>query len=222
MNSRIKAPLAFAGLFLLLPGCSLFTEVKEPPYSVQSQAAGFELRQYPSYLVAQVSVQADFEEAGNRAFRLLFRYIDGNNRKEAKIAMTAPVNQTSESEAKAEEGEKIEMTSPVNQTQTGKDTYTVQFVMPESYTMSTLPEPLDDRVILKEEPARLMAVRQYSGSWSRESYEENLAALKESLAEAGLETKGSPLWSRYDPPRTLWFLRRNEIMLEVVEKPNRP
>ena len=222
MQSHITAPFAFAGLFLLLPACSLFTEVKEPAYSVQKQTKGFELRKYPSYLVAQVSVQSDFEEAGNQAFRPLFRYIDGNNRKAAKIAMTAPVNQKSESGLEEARGEQIEMTTPVNQKQTGEDTYTVQFVMPDSYTMSPLPEPLDDRITLKEEPARLMAVRQYTGSWSRESYEENLAALQDSLAEAGLEAKGPPLWSRYDPPRTLWFLRRNEIMLEVVEKPNRP
>ena len=33
-----------------------------------------------------------------------------------------------------------------------------------------------------------------------------------------IELAGEPLWSRYDPPFMPWFLRRNEVQVEVKAK----
>jgi hypothetical protein len=35
------------------------------------------------------------------------------------------------------------------------------------------------------------------------------------MTEAGLRWRGEPAWAGYDPPWKPWFLRRNEIWLEV-------
>ena len=66
---------------------------EQQPYEVLEQGDGFELRHYPAHVVAEVEVEGSFEDAGNRAFRSLFRYITGHNRSQESVAMTAPVVQ---------------------------------------------------------------------------------------------------------------------------------
>jgi hypothetical protein len=150
-------------------------------------------------------VQGSLEEAGNEAFRLLAGYIFGKNRGEKKIAMTAPVAQTPA---------KIAMTAPVAQTATDGG-MVVRFTMPSEWTLETLPEPLDPRVQLVALPPRTVAVLRYSGFWSEARYTEHLEKLKAALAREGVRWEGEPVWARYNPPITPWFLRRNEIWLDV-------
>lgn len=187
--------------------------IEEPKYEVVHTYPMFELRQYAPYLVAETEVTGDFDKVGNQAFRILADYIFGNNRSKTKMAMTAPVNQ------RPAEGEKIDMAAPVGQKpgESGPNSYVLSFVMPSGYTLDSLPTPNDPRVHLREVPARLMAVRRYSGRWTRSNYEENLRILRLAVQEAGLETTGDPVYARYNPPFTLWFMRRNEVMLQVVQ-----
>jgi len=92
--------------------------------------------------------------------------------------MTAPVSQTNTSE-------KIAMTAPVNMQQTeGK--YAVSFLMPSRYTLETLPEPLDDSVVIKEIPPQKIAAIRYSGTWSQERYEAQKISLEEFLQTKGM------------------------------------
>ncbi len=88
-------------------------------------------------------------------------------------------------------------------------------MMPGGYTLDTLPVPNDPRVTLRVLPARQFAVIRYSGTWSHDNYDRHLARLRKGLADAGVVTTGEPVWARYDPPFKPWFLRTNEIMLEV-------
>lgn len=91
----------------------------------------------------------------------------------------------------------------------------LQFAMPREWTLETLPEPLDSQVTLREIPARTVAVIRYSGTWSQHRYEKHLKMLQGALEQAGLRWHGAALWARYDPPWMPWFLRRNEIWLEL-------
>jgi hypothetical protein len=182
--------------------------IEEPAYEVVKTFDDFEVRRYAPTIVAQTAVQAGFEDAGNQAFRILAGYIFGKNRGERKIAMTAPVAQTPQ---------KIAMTAPVAQTAAG-DATLVQFTMPREWTLETLPEPLDERVQLKAIPARTFAVIRYGGTWSEARYQEHLEKLKAALAREGLRWSGEPVWARYNPPMMPWFLRRNEIWLELPDK----
>ena len=181
--------------------------IEEPNYTVIEQAEDFELRQYEPYIVAETLVEGDFSEVGNEGFRRLAGYIFGKNRKEESIDMTAPVNQEPSSE-------KIAMTAPVNQ-QVEDGKWRITFTMPAEYSMETLPMPLDDRVILKQEPGRLMAAIRYSGTWSRDRYQEKEASLRSFIGEHGLKIVGEPVFARYNAPYTLWFLRRNEVLIPV-------
>ncbi|MBK1720821.1 heme-binding protein [Thiocystis violacea] len=185
--------------------------IEEPKYEVVRTYPLFELRQYAPYLVAETEVTGDFEDVGNQAFGILADYIFGNNRSKTKLAMTAPVNQ------RPAEGEKIPMTAPVSQRTSASDagSYVFSFVMPSGYRLDTLPTPNNPRIALREEPAKRMAVRRYSGRWTRSNYEENRRILLMAVQEAGLKPIGDPLYARYNPPFTPWFLRRNEVMVEI-------
>ena len=125
--------------------------------------------------------------------------------------MTAPVTVTAQTTAP----QKIEMTAPVTQAPT-EGGYVVQFVMPAEFTLETLPEPVDPQVHLKAMPAARYGVIRYSGFWSQSNYDTHLATLRAALDAAGLMTTGEPIYSRYDPPWTPWFARRNEIWLKLL------
>lgn len=182
--------------------------IEEPSYDVVRQLDGVEVRQYAPYAVAQVTVAGDAKEAGNQAFPILAGYIFGKNKGERKFEMTAPVTQT-------EVPVKLEMTAPVTQTP-APGGYLVQFVLPRGVTLASAPEPLDPRVRLREVPATRVAVIRYSGFWSQANYDEHLAKLQQALGAAGLHWTGEPTLSRYNPPFTPWFLRRNEIWLTLA------
>ena len=190
----------------MLPLTSHATE--EPTFTVQRTLDGIELREYSPYTVAEVLVAADANDAGNRAFPILAGYIFGKNKGERKMAMTAPVTQ-------AAVPMKLEMTAPVTQTATAGG-YLVQFVLPKGITTANAPEPLDSRVMLRDVPPKRVAVIRYSGFWSESNYNEHLAQLQKGLRAATIAWTGEPVLSRYDPPFTPWFLRRNEIWLDLA------
>jgi hypothetical protein len=204
MKSQL-ASLA-ASLIALLPVTA--AAVEEAEYSVLKKDGAMELRAYAASIVAETRVEADFEDAGNRAFRKLFRYIDGDNVAQQEIAMTAPVSQ-------APVPEKIAMTAPVAQRPTAGG-WVVSFMMPASYTMDTIPQPSDPAVQLRAVPAYRAAVVRYSGFWSEEGFQEHLQELRSWIATHNLEVAGDPIWARYDPPFKPWFMRRNEILIPVL------
>jgi hypothetical protein len=189
---------------------------EQPKYDTIRKYEGFELRYYAPYLVAEIVVSGDFDKVGNEAFKILFSYISGNNRKKKEIRMTAPVTQSPVNES----GEKIAMTAPVVQSPQApnQNSYIFGFIMPSKYTLDTLPEPGDPRIRLRQVKARLMAARTYSGTWSEKRYRRNETALLNSVRSAGLITVSGAVFARYNSPFTLWFLRRNEVLLEVKEK----
>lgn len=184
---------------------------EQPTYTVERAEGHFELRRYAPRVVAETLVEGEFEASGNEAFRRLAGYIGGANRGRTSIAMTAPVTQESGSE-------KIAMTAPVTQEADGSR-FRFTFTMPAEHTLETLPEPLDDRVRLRPEPPRRVAAIRYRGTWSRARYETERERLQQWIRAAGLTPAGAapPVWARYDPPFMPWFLRRNEIWIEVAD-----
>jgi effector-binding domain-containing protein len=186
-------------------GCA--TTVEEINYKLISKSENFELRDYPPIIVAETVVDGTLEEAGNNAFKKLFDYISGKNRSQSKIAMTAPVSQVPASE-------KIAMTAPVSQKR-AEGGWVVSFTMPMSYKMDDLPVPEDPDVTLRQIPARRMACVQYSGMWSEERYNRYRGELESWIEKNGFIILGEPVWARYNPPFTPWFLRRNEILIPV-------
>ena len=164
----------------VLPGLS--HAIEEPAYTTVRTVDGIELRDYAAYTVAEVLVNADASDAGNRAFPILAGYIFGKNKGERTFAMTAPVTQTAAPV-------KMEMTAPVTQTPAAGG-YVVQFVLPKGVTLANAPEPLDARVVLREVAPQRVAVSRYSGFWSKSHYSEHLAKLQSCLLSAYIAWTG--------------------------------
>ena len=188
-------------------GVGTVMAIEEPGYAVVEKSGDFELRMYEPFIVAETVVDGTFDDVGSEAFDRLGGYIFGNNRSRTSIDMTAPVTQTPASE-------RIAMTAPVSQTQRDGE-WRVTFTMPAGYTMQTLPEPIDTRVLLKQQPGRLVAAIRYSGTWARERYQAHERQLASMIAERGLRPVGDPIFARYNSPFSLWFLRRNEVLIPV-------
>lgn len=182
---------------------------ERPAFTVVKQYDSFEVREYPPLLVAETTVDGDRDEASSAGFRLLAAYIFGGNQGAKSIAMTAPVTQQPA-------GQTIAMTSPVTQTATGDKHWVIQFTMPSTFTtLDQLPTPNNPAVTLRAIPKRTVAVIAYSGVWSEALYAKHLAKLHEGVTKAGLHPQGAAMFARYDPPWKPWFLRTNEIQIEV-------
>ena len=196
--------------------------LEEPDYNVISQKTGYEIRQYNSYIVAEVEVEWNQNEALNNWFRYLAGYIFWGNTNKDSIKMTAPVSETQTYEkismtvpVMETESTSISMTAPVMDTPNTQWSRIVQFTMPRKYTLETLPIPDNDKVTLREIPAKKVAVLRYSGYAS----EKRVTAKKEKLLEL-LERDNMKLLSnitsaQYNPPLSFPLTRRNEVMIEV-------
>lgn len=184
-------------------------DVAEPSFTVVSKDGDFEVRRYDPMIIAHVTVTGDRGTAANRGFRVLADYIFGANRPGEKIAMTAPVIQ----EPAARDGQKIAMTAPVLQEPAGADTWTVTFVMPAEFTIDTLPAPKSDKITIEKVPGDTMAVVRFSGFNTKARLDEETERLQSFMADKNLPAKGTPRFAFYNPPWTLPFLRRNEVMI---------
>ena len=208
MFSGLKRHLPAAFAVAILAAVHAPAEaVEEAEYKVVKKDGDIELRDYEASIVAETLVKSDFKGASNKAFRTLFRYIDGENEASGKIAMTAPVSQEPGSQ-------KIDMTAPVSQ-EAAEDGWSVSFMMPASFTMETIPKPTNPAVKIREIPAYRAAAIRYSGTWSEKNYNEHHDLLTGWLHEQGLQPAGPAVWARYNAPFTPWFMRRNEILIRV-------
>ena len=167
---------------------------EQQPYRVLSVHDGYEVREYPSYVLVQVDVVGDFMTAGNIAFSPLVRYISGNNTSGQRMAMTAPVIQETQ-----------------NETQ-----HTVSFVLPAGMDPTSLPIPRDARVRTVVVPTHKAAVRKFGGSWNETRFRSNGEALLAAVRGAGLQTEGDVYFARFDPPWKPGFLKKNEALIRLV------
>jgi hypothetical protein len=205
-KSTLRLALAAAVAAALVSSSAM--AIEEAAYTVVEARGAIELRDYEPRILVETTVEGDFEESGNRAFRLLFNYISGANRSQTKIEMTSPVSQEAASE-------KIPMTAPVSQ-ERGPEGWRVAFLLPASYSWETAPRPTDERVSLRRIPAQRMAAIRFSGTWGWSRFAEHESTLRAFMAEQGLEATGAPEFARYNPPFTPWFLRRNEVLIPVA------
>lgn len=185
--------------------------IEEPKYEVLEASGVFEVRAYSSLIVAETLVSGTMDEASSKGFRRIADYIFGGNTsntgEKQKISMTAPVT----IEPKAEE---ISMTATVTLKEEG-GRWRVHFVMPAEYTMATLPSPNKANVTLREVPPQKYAVITFSGLAGEKKVALKTKKLEQWLTEEKLARQGASQLARYNPPWTLPFFRRNEVMIAI-------
>ena len=164
--------------------------IEEPVYQVEKawEAEQIEIRAYAPRVMAVTGMDEDTDGG----FRVLAGYIFGGNAEEEKIAMTAPVQQSMAGEKE------------------------MAFMMPAEYAIEDLPAPEDQRVSFREAPAYTAAVIQFSGWASAEKADEKWQQLRGFLIAEGIDITGEPTLNQYNPPWTLPFMRRNEIIVPVA------
>jgi SOUL heme-binding protein len=184
----------------------IVSNVEQAKYEVVESHNAIEIRDYAPMIVAEAEVSGERKEAINQGFRIIADYIFGNNAPKQNVAMTAPVIQ--------QPSEKIAMTAPVIQQGDGNK-WEVRFVMPASYTMDTLPKPNNDAVKLEKIMGKRFAVIRFSGMAGEESLKEYTDELNAFIRDKNLNALSQPSYAFFNPPWTLPFLRRNEVMIEI-------
>lgn len=199
--------LTVAGAGILAVASDALAKYEEPNYSILEKDGDFEIRDYPSVIAAEVEVSGSGQASASEAFKIIAGYIFGKNNSKTKIAMTVPVTEEISSE-------KIAMTVPVT-TDKRSNSMAMRFYLPSSYTLETLPEPIDKRVRLVTAPSARYVVIRFSGFGS-----ENNCARHEQLLNTFVKSKNltpveGPVRAFYNPPWSLPFMRRNEIWQKV-------
>ncbi|PWW82884.1 heme-binding protein [Prosthecochloris marina] len=193
----------------LLAGCSVLGKrtAEEAQYTVLRSEGVYEVRQYQPMILAETAMEGDYRSTSGKAFSKLASYIFGGNKADSSIDMTTPVIQEQRSE-------EIAMTAPVIQQKSGEKWVTA-FVMPQKYTMETIPKPLDEDIVLREVPERRVAAIRYSGLHSEKNILKYSEKLNEWIAQNGYRPVSGPRMASFDPPWTLPFLRRNEVHIDI-------
>ncbi|MBU6468117.1 MAG: heme-binding protein [Betaproteobacteria bacterium] len=197
---------------------------EEPTYKVLSSDNSFEVREYAPMIIAETMITGTMDEASSKGFRTIADFIFGNNhlprsKESAKITMTAPVIVTPQSA-------KIAMTAPVtiipsndSDSFADRQSWSISFVMPQHYTMETIPQPNNSAVTLKVIPQRCFIAHRYSGFNGQSTIKSKIEETIQWSNSHHYRMIGKPQLARYNPPWTLPMFKRNEILIEI-EKPN--
>ena len=161
---------------------------EEAQHQVLTKENSIELRRYSELQM----VVTDMYDNHDNGFMRLFRYIDSDNNKKQKIAMTTPVF-TSRKDGKS----------------------TMAFVLPADMKPIDVPEPDQNTVRRTTRPPGMYAVYRYSGR-HRTSPPEIKSKLKRWIKENKLLEKGNPVDAFYDPPWMPGIFRRNELLIPVT------
>ena len=167
--------------------------IETPKYIVKMGDGPFEVRAYPKLLLASIQKGGDRNTAVRQAFSPLASCIFAKERSGEKIAMTAPVTQ-----------------SP------GREQSTVSFIMPaEKNTGRLAPTVQGDHS--PGDPPKVMAAYRFTGRWTDARFSEASDKLNAWMKSQGHVPRGEVEFAYYNDPFTPPFLRRNEVLVEVLQ-----
>ena len=190
----LRAQLLALLSLITLSACSVFgdTSAKVAPYTVMLEDGAFEIRHYEHLVLASADMP-DGMDSSSVPFYKLFSYISGKNDKTEEITMTAPVFMD----------------------QAGQTTEAMSFVLPEGFSLETAPIPSDPTIKLTVLSGYRVAVIGFSGFLNQNSISTHRALLQNWIAAKGFKIVGAAKAAGYNPPFTIPFLRRNEIVIPV-------
>lgn len=187
---RFQHVIIIFSLAVLLAGCSTVKHfIEHASFDAVVEDGDFEVRYYETLLLISTSMAK--EQGNESSFRKLFAYISGKNSKQQEISMTAPVFMD------ASKSEKM------------------SFVLPSSFDLDSAPESLDESVSVESLKDLRVAVVRFSGLLSRANIDENTERLKQWLEERDYEISGEAFIAGYDPPSSIPWFRRNEVLIPI-------
>jgi len=169
-------------------------ESENQDYTIVKKFEAFEIRQYNPVLMASVVKKGQMMDIGNAGFKDLAGFIFGQNAKSQKIAMTAPVTY-----------------KPSNG---NADSTEMSFTMPKEFSLSNIPQPLEQQVKIHTSKACTKAILTFGGFASNQKLEEMANQFRVHLKKEGIEWKEPYHFLAYDPPFKITN-RRNEVAFEL-------
>ena len=170
---------------------------EQAQYTVEISSRDFEVRHYAPTVRAETTLRATtWHSALNEGFTRLAGYLLGDNVTRLELDMTAPVLATVGS---SDQSDRV-----------------ISFIMPARYALAELPAPKDARVQLRVAPGRRVAALKFRGRSGGEAPARKRAELLDRVRRAELTAVGEVLFAGYDAPSTLPWLRRNEVLVEVL------
>lgn len=167
---------------------------KEPKYEVLKSYDKIELRFYEPFLVAEVECKGLRKEAIQSGFRILADYLFGNNATSKRLPMSIPVTQ-----------QKI------------VDGWIIRFMLTDASHLDNLPQPKNPIVKLLSIPPTKFAVIRFSGLADDEKIQRYTQRLRQFAKSHQWPLDDQPILAFYNPPWTLPFLRRNEVLIQIVQ-----
>lgn len=203
-------------LLVLLTGCSVVGKNNTPiaPYSVLSldNKNNIEIRVYENMILVSAPMGKDSKDGRKEAFMKLFGYISGENISNEKVAMTAPVFMNTEQD----KGTKISMTAPVFMDNEKESV--MSFVLPKELKWENVPEPTDPTLQLNQLKKYKVAAIKFSGLLTKSNIKKHKEILDNWIASKGYNKTGTYKIAGYDPPFTIPFFRRNEVLIPIKIK----
>ena len=182
-------------VYVLIGVCSTAMATEERAFTSIKKDGEYEVRRYHPTVIIKVTQPGKRRDTANSGFRTLFQYIDGNNEKQTKIPMTTPVSQFN-----------------------NKTEWSLAFFLPQSMTHSSAPKPTNELVEIHEIPEQTLLTIRFSGNSNEHNMKKHTEKLILYAKEHNYKTLSTPTYAFYDPPFMPWFLRRNEIWIEIEMK----
>ncbi len=161
----------------------------EANYKLLTKDGNIETRLYKKAYLAKYTSAGNRESAANKAFMPLFNYI-----KEGGIPMTIPVTQE---EVRPNE-------------------WDLSFFMPSEKSIEYLPKPKDSKVKITELKERKVIVYKFTGSMNDGNFEKYNLKLLDYIKKNNIKVKDKVILATYNSPFTPWFMKRSEIMYELL------
>lgn len=169
------------------------TRTEQHKYQVLKSYGNVEIRKYEPAIFSSVMLgKNSYREISGKGFGILAGYIFGGNEKKENISMTSPVTM--------ELGDSTKM----------------KFMVPKGYTMNSLPEPNDKRIIFEQQNEKIIAAIQFDGWADNDKIEYYTEQLKSSLAKEHISHTNKFSYLGYNPPYEV-INRRNEIIVELID-----
>ena len=173
------------------------SNVEQAEYIVIEKTEDYEIREYSPHIIAEVTIQDNYENPRNEGFRIIAEYIFGNNKVNTSIAMTAPV-----------------MIKNDFKNENMKNNV-VSFFMPKSYNIDTLPKPNDNRIKIIPVPAKRYLVSSFSWYRSENKIKNEQDNLRRYAKRDNIKINDDFIYAGYNAPWTPPWMTRNEVLVQL-------
>lgn len=169
---------------------------RAPLYQTLLADGGFEIRRYPPLLAVETIQHGSRDRALGAGFALLSAYMFGEGREGDEIPMTLPF-----------------LAEPLS-TGSGARDWRIRFLVPEGYTVESLPPP-GEGVAIIEIATREMAVVRVAGQPSDRLFASSTKSLGAWLQSRDRTAAGAAEQAYYNSPLIGGPLRPNEVLIPL-------